>query len=228
MRVLLVACLCLLTVPAAADPLELSGRFLIERDSIQMHPGAPDPADAAVGGILDGTWVVDRRTLTRDALVSGEASPTAPFASGFTVSRAGRALYGEVLELSRVRGHDAPRSGTAGDRIVIEAFTEGPTSDTRDSVRLVLTGPADWFETTQPGAIPDLGRATVAFEGQSLRGAALVQDRAGRAIGPIQLRRIGPAVPVEATSGDGMLNVQAPGAVRGGHPSPARAGDGLI
>jgi hypothetical protein len=198
MRVLFAAVVCVLPVSATADPVEITGRFLIEHDRIAALPGAPDPSDGASGGVLDGTWVVDWRGVSREALVSGAMLSVAPLSSGFTVSVQGQALYGEVLSHSRVQGWDAPARGLDGDRIVVEAFTEGGSPDTRDSVRLVLTGPADWFETTRPGATPDLGLATVTFEGTSKRGAEIVRDRAGTALGPLQIRHLAPVLPVEA------------------------------
>jgi hypothetical protein len=231
MRVLSAAVLFLLPVTAAADPLELTGRFLIERDAIAALPGAPDLSDIATGGILDGTWVVDRRALSREALMTGQEVAVAPFASGFTVSVLGRALYGEVLSHSRVTGQDAPAGSATGDSIVIEAFTEGTEPGTGDSVRLVLTGPTDWFETTSPGTIPDLARATITFEGVTLRDEAVVQDRAGTALGPLRLRRLGPAFEINAGPNGRMLNVEAPEADRDGwllHNAPAAALDRLI
>jgi hypothetical protein len=216
MRVLFAAVLCLLPVSAVADPVELTGRFLIERDAIAALPGAPDPSDAVPGGILDGTWVVDLKALSREALMSGDHAGVVPFASAFTVSVLGRALFGEVFSHSRVTGQDAPAGGATGDRIVVEAFAEGIAHGAWDSLRLILTGPADWFETTAPGAVPDLGRATITFEGESLRGEALVQERAGTALGPLKLRRIGPAMMIDADRESDMLNVEAPSTDQGG------------
>jgi hypothetical protein len=194
MRVLF-ACLAALAVPAAAhaDPVELTGRFLIERDAIAALPGAPAATDAVPGGQILGTWVVDAGSMTHHALTGGPADPV-PYASGFTVSADGQALYGEVMSHSRVTGQDAPADGTTGDRVVVDAFAPGAQNGDTDALRLVLTGPADWFETTAPGAIPDLSRATVTFEGRMLRGGQVVQDRAGRALDPVTLRRITPAV----------------------------------
>jgi hypothetical protein len=201
MRVLLP--LAILILPAAipvavqAEPVELSGRFLIERDAVAALPGAPSAADAVPGGTIAGTWVVDARDLTREALTGGIAPEPVPFASGFTVSSGGQALYGEVMSHSRVTGQDAPADGTAGDRVVVDAFAPGAAGDL-DAMQLVLTGPADWFETTPPGALPDLSRATVAFEGRMLRGGQVVQERSGRAMDPISLRRIAPDLGIAA------------------------------
>lgn len=231
MRVLFAAVLCLLPVSAVADPVELTGRFLIERDVIAVLPGAPDPSDAAPGGIMHGTWVIDPRAMSREALMSGAHPAVVPFASAFTVSVLGRALFGEVFSHSRVTGQDAPAAGASGDRIVIEAFADGKVAGASDSLRLILTGPADWFETTAPGTIPDFGRATITFEGESLRGEAVVQERAGTALGPLKLQRAGPAMTIDAEPESDMLNVEAPGTDRGGRlfqTMPAIEGDRLI
>ena len=200
-----------LPVTALADPVELSGQFLIERDVVAALPGAPSPDDAVPGGTVAGTWVVDARDLSREALTGGGTGTPLPFASAFTVSSGGRALYGEVMSHSRVTGQDAPADGATGDRVVIDAFTPGAAAGDLDAMRLVLTGPADWFETTAPGALPDLSRATVAFEGRMLRGGQLVQERSGQALHPVALRRIGPevsiAAPDESETGNTLFGV---------------------
>jgi hypothetical protein len=194
MRVLF-ACLAALAVPAAAhaDPVELTGRFLIERDAIAALPGAPAATDAVPGGQILGTWVVDAGSMTHHALTGGPADPV-PYASGFTVSADGQALYGEVMSHSRVTGQDAPAGGATGDRVLVDAFAPGAAAGDLDAMRLVLTGPADWFETTAPGVMPDLSRATVTFEGRMLRGGQVVQERSGRAVDTVTLRRIATAL----------------------------------
>jgi hypothetical protein len=179
-------------VAAVADPVELSGRFLIESDAVAALPGAPSAADAVPGGVIDGTWVVESHDLSNEALTRGVAPAPTLLASGFTVSSGGRALYGEVMSHSRVEGQDAQADGAAGDRVVIDAFVPGTAPGDLDAMRLILTGPPDWFETTAPGALPDLSRATVTFEGRMLRGGQVVQERSGRALDPVTLRRITP------------------------------------
>lgn len=198
MRVLVSLSLLLLPVvlptSVLGEPVELSGHFLIERDAVAALPGAPAPTDAVPGGVVSGTWVVDARDLTREALTGGVAPAPVPLASGFTVSSGGRALYGEVMSHSRVTGHDAPAGGAAGDRVVVDAYAPGATAGDIDTMRLILAGPADWFETTAPGALPDLSRATVTFEGRMLRGGQVVQERSGKAMDAVTLRRITPAI----------------------------------
>jgi len=187
-----------LPVAALADPVELTGQFLIERDVVAALPGAPSPADAVPGGIVFGTWVVDGRELSREVLEGGGGGAPHPFASGFTVSIGGQALYGEVMSHSRVIGQNAPANGASGDRLVIDAFSTGATTGDLDAMRLVLTGPADWFETTAPGALPDLSRATVTFEGRMVRGGQIVQERSGQALHPVVLRLVGPDLSIAA------------------------------
>ncbi|MCU0908787.1 MAG: hypothetical protein MUF73_15430 [Rhodobacteraceae bacterium] len=192
-----------------AGPVELSGQFLIERDAVAALPGAPPVTDAVPGGTMTGAWVVDAGDLSVEALTGGLTPDAAPLASGFTVSSGGQDLYGEVMSHSRVTGRDAPAQGSAGDRVEIDALVPGTTPGDLDTMRLVLTGPADWFETTAPGTMPDLSRATATFEGQVLRGGQVVHERTGRALDRVTLRPIAatPSATEPAAAVDALIGV---------------------